>query len=128
MEGASMDCETDSAKRLPPDADSTGVLRVSSGWRQATLEMKSEINAWQARIDAAKLQMYLGARGARDRLPQHVERLQQDLAHASAVWEQLEKSSEGDRKDTQHCLRSSLMAVQRSFENAKKYLDSSDDG
>ena len=110
-----------------PDSDSMGVKQVSEERQQIVPQLRTEIELWQGKIDAAKLQVHLGTREARDRLRPHVERLEQEMARVDAAWEQLEESSEGAWKDKQDGLKISLLAIQRSFEKAKKYFDKPDD-
>ena len=122
-----MNNEADSAQTSPSDSGSAGAARDSSEQQQLTSGLKSEIDQWQARIDAAKLQMHLGAREARDKLRPHIERLEQDLGRVKASWAQLEESSENAWKDTQHGLRISLLALRRSYDKAKQQFEKPDD-
>ena len=105
------------------DSATEGMLKISGEQQKIARELRSEVESWQGKIDAAKLQMHLGAGEARDRLRPHVERLEQEIARVEAAWEQLEASSEGAWEDTQHGLKLSLLAIQRSFEKAKKHFD-----
>lgn len=105
------------------DSNSVGAQQSSEERQEIAREFKSEIESWQGKIDAAKLQMHLGAREVRDRLRPDVERLEQDLARVDAAWEQLEVSSEGAWKDTRDGLKLSLLAIQRSYDKAKKHFD-----
>jgi len=117
----------DSTQKSSPDSGSTGAARYSSEQQQVISDIKSEIDQWQARIDAAKLQMHLGAREARDKLQPHVEKLEQDLGRVKASWVQLEESSENAWKDTQHGLRISLLALRRSYDKSKQHFENPDD-
>jgi len=122
-----MNNEADSIQTSPSDSGSKGAARDSSELRQAISGLKPEIDQWQSRIDAAKLQMHLGAKEAREKLRPHVERLEQDLGRAKASWAQLEESSENARKDTLHGLKISLLALGRSYDKAKQYFENPDD-
>ena len=121
-----MNNEADSAQTSPSDSGSAGAARDSSE-QQLTSGLKSEIDQWQARIDAAKLQMHLGAREARDKLRPHIERLEQDLGRVKASWAQLEESSENAWKDTQHGLGITLLALRRSYDKAIQHFEKPDD-
>lgn len=121
-----MNNEADSTQTSPSDSGSRGAARDSSE-QQVISGLESEIDQWQARVDAAKLQMHLGAKEAREKLLPHVERLEQDLGRVKASWAQLEESSENAWKDTQHGLKISLLALRRSFDKAKQHFDNPDD-
>ena len=121
-----MNNEADSTHTQPSDSETRDAARDSSE-RQVAVGIKSEIDQWQARIDAAKLQMHLGAKEARDKLRPHIERLEQDLGRVKASWAQLEESSENAWKDTQHGLRISLLALRRSYDKAKQQFEKPDD-
>ena len=117
----------DSTQKSSSDSGSTGAARDFSEQQQVISDIKSEIDQWQARIDAAELQMHLGAREARDKLQPHVEKLEQDLGRVKASWAQLEESSENAWKDTQHGLRISLLALRRSYDKAKQHFENPND-
>ena len=121
-----MNNEADSAQTSPSDSGSAGAARDSSE-QQMISGLESEIDQWQARVDAAKLQMHLGAKEAREKLRPHVERLEQDLGRVKASWAQLEKSSENAWNDTQHGLKISLLALRRSYDKAKQHFEDPDD-
>ena len=123
-----MNTVADSAPTPPSGSESAGTARDSSEQQQVISGLEPEINQWQAKIDAAKLQMHLGAKEAREKLRPHIERLEQDLGRVKASWAQLEESSENAWKDTQHGLRISLLALQRSYDKAKQHFDNPDDG
>jgi predicted nucleic acid-binding Zn-ribbon protein len=116
----------DSTQKSSSDSGSTGAARDYSEQQQVISDIKPEIDQWQARIDAAKLQMHLGAREARAKLQPHVEKLEQDLGRVKASWAQLEESSENAWKDTQHGLRISLLALRRSYDKAKQHFENPD--
>lgn len=59
-------------------------MRDPSEKQQVISNLKPEINQWQARMDATKLHMHLGAKEAREKLRPHVEKLEQDLGRAGA--------------------------------------------
>jgi hypothetical protein len=118
--------EADSTQKSSSDSGSTGAARDSSE-QQVISDIKPEIDHWQARIDAAKLQMHLGAKEARDKLRPYVEKLEQDLGRVKASWAQLEESSENAWKDTQHGLRISLLALRRSYDKSKQHFENPDD-
>ena len=122
-----MNNAADSTPARPAESESLDGARDSSKQQQVISGLKSEIDQWQARIDAAKLQMHLGAREARDKLRPHVEKLEQDLGRVKASWAQLEKSSENAWKDTQHGLRISLLALRRSYDKAIQHFEKPDD-
>ena len=122
-----MDNAADSTQTPPSDSKSAGTARDSSEQQQVISGLKPEIDQWQARIDAAKLQMHLGAREAREKLRPHVERLEQDLGRVKASWAQLEESSENAWNDTHHGLKISLLALRRSFDKAKQHFENPDD-
>ena len=122
-----MNHSIDSTHTQPSDSESADAARDSSE-QQVISGLESEINQWQARVDAAKLQMHLGAKEARDKLRPHIERLEQDLGRVKASWAQLEESSGNAWKDTQHGLKISLLALPRSYDKAKQHLDNLDDG
>ena len=121
-----MNNAADSTQTQQSDSKSAGTARDSSE-QQVMSGLESEIDQWQARVDAAKLQMHLGAREARDELRPHVERLEQDFGRVKASWAQLEKSSENAWKDTHHGLKISLLALRRSFDKAKQHFENPDD-
>ncbi len=91
--------------------------------RQAASILETEIAEWQTKIDAAKLQMHLGARDARDKLQPQLQRLEDELSQAKAEWNELQKASEGAWDDVHHGLKLSLKAMQRSFDKARQHFD-----
>jgi len=111
-----MNNSTDSTQ--PPPSDSK---------QQVIVGLKPEIDQWQARIDAAKLQMHLGTKEARAKLRPHVERLEQDLGRVNIAWVQLEASSDDAWKDIYHGLKLLLLAIRRSFAKAEQYFENPDD-
>jgi hypothetical protein len=117
----------DSTPKSSSDSESTGAARDSSEQQQVIFDIKLEIDQWQARVDAAKLQMHLGAKEARDKLRPHIEKLEQDLGRVKASWAQLEESSENAWKDTHHGLRISVLALRRSYDKAKQHFENPDD-
>ena len=121
-----MNNAANSTPARPAESESLDGARDSSE-QQMISGLESEIDQWQARVDAAKLQMHLGAKEAREKLRPHVERLEQDLGRVKASWAQLEKASENAWKDTHHGLKISLLALRRSFDKAKQHFDSPDD-
>jgi hypothetical protein len=116
----------DSTQKSSSESGSTGAARDYSEQQQVISDIKPAIDQWQARIDAAKLQMHLGAREARAKLQPHVEKLEQDLGRVKASWAQLEESSENAWKDTQHGLKISLLALRRSYDKAKQHFENPD--
>lgn len=76
----------DSTQTPTSDSESAGVVRASPEQQQVISDLKPEIDQWQAKIDAAKLQMHLGAKEARETLRPHVERLEQELGRVNAAW------------------------------------------
>ena len=114
---------SDSSPARPSCSESAGTARGFSERQQVITGLQPEIDQWQSRIDAAKLQMHLGSKDAREKLRPHVERLEQDLSRARASWAQLEASSENAWIDTLHGLKISLLALQRSFDKTKQYFE-----
>ena len=114
---------SDSSAAWPSSLESAGTARDLSEQQQVISGLKPEIDRWQSRIDAAKLQMHLGTKEAREKLRPHVERLEQDLSRARESWAQLEASSQNAWTDTLHGLKISLLALQRSFDRAKQYFE-----
>jgi len=108
-------------------ADNGRVRPVDSEQQKVISDLEPDIGEWQGRLDTAKLQMYLGAKEARENLRPHVEKLEHDLGRVNESWTQLKGSSENTWKDTHHGLKISLLALRRSFDKAKQYFDDPDD-
>lgn len=123
-----MNSPNDSTPLPPSSSSSSGGGPTAADKREITSETRSEIDLWQARIDAAKLQMHLEAREARDKLRPHIERLEMELSRINAGWEQLEASSGSSWKDIHHGLKVSLNALRRSYDKATQHLDPPDNG
>lgn len=91
--------------------------------RQAESILETEIAEWMTKIDAAKLQMHLGTRDARDKLQPQLQRLEDELSRAKAEWDELQEASESAWDDVHHGLKLSLRAMQRSFDKARQHFD-----
>lgn len=89
--------------------------------------LETEFAEWQTKIDAAKLQMHLGARDARDNLQPQLQQLENELSQAKAEWNKLQEASESAWDDVHHGLKLSLKAMQRSFDKASRHFDKPDD-
>ena len=100
---------------------------LSGSKQQVITELKPEIDQWQTKIDAAKLQMHLGTKEARAKLRPHIERLEHDLGRVNIAWVQLEESSDAAWKDIHHGLKILLLVIRRSFAKAEQHFENPDD-
>lgn len=117
----------DKPRGEPTESDPNVAPQGAEKKQQAVAQLESEIERWQAKIDAARLQMHLGAREVRDTLQPLIEKLERELSQAQKEWKQLNDASEGAWKDIQHGLRLSLKAMQRSFDKAEQHFEKSDE-
>ena len=87
--------------------------------------LKREIHDWQAKVDAARLQMHLAPAEVADGLRPHVERLVAEINQASREWRQLSIASDSAQQDLIRGLKLMLRALQRSFERVDWQLERS---
>lgn len=122
-----MESSNDHTRTSLSDSGQAGVTRASPEKQRVMSSLKPEIDQWQVKIDAAKLQMHLGAKDVQENLRPQVERLEQGLFRAKASFAQLEESSESAWKDSYHGLKISLLAIRRSFDEVKQHFENLDD-
>jgi len=105
--------------------DHTSAAELPSGEksRLESVLIEREIVDWQAKVDAAKLQMHLVPAEVADRLRPHVERLEAEVNQAQREWRQLAIASDSAHQDLIRGLKLMLRALQRSFERVNWQLE-----
>lgn len=89
-------------------------------------QLQAELQNLQSIVDEVKLQMYLGAKEAQDKIQPHLDELEQELRQAKEKWDQFENSSESAWEDIQNGFGLSLKSMQQAFEKAKKHFPEQD--
>lgn len=85
-------------------------------------QLEKELEEWQTKMDAAKVQMHLGMKDAEDKMKPYVEQLDKELDQAKAKLEELGKSSEGAWGEVKAGLDSSIEAMKMAFASAEKHF------
>ncbi len=85
-------------------------------------QLEKELEEWQTKMDAAKVQMHLGMKDAEDKMKPYVEQLDKELDQAKVKLEELGKSSEGAWGEVKAGLDSSIEAMKMAFKSAEKHF------